>query len=278
MNAFRALKTVAATGMAVLAGSAALAGPEIKVQMLQVGLATDVAEAGSVTFPEIELGQSQAIFFSIENIGDEDLEFTSDPAVSIVDQGGGFSVLTSPNPFAIPPGFSQTFRIRHTPTSDVLKQARMFIFTNATNTVGPFDATLFGKALTVEEDPGDDIEPNEPVDNNEPNEPADDVEPNQPVDDGGDLDPNDNENVDEPNDLEDPNDQVQDPNEYAGDPNEYAGDPNEDLDANDLEQDPNDEFIAIDDFAPVVPGCGFGIGFASMMCMVSLCGARRHGR
>ena len=42
--------------------------------------------------------------------------------------------------------------------------------------------------------------------------------------------------------------------------------------------DPNDGFVPIDDLAPVVPGCGFGIGFASMMCMVSLCGVRRYGR
>ncbi|MCP4248577.1 MAG: hypothetical protein GY778_16125, partial [bacterium] len=59
----------------------------------------------------------------------------------------GFSVFTQPNNFPIPAGFSTTFRLQFEPTTDVTRAARVFIFSNADNTVGPFDFTLRGEGF-----------------------------------------------------------------------------------------------------------------------------------
>ncbi len=108
----------------------------------------EVTEAGFSDFPATEVGESRAVFYAIENHGDADLEFTSDPGVTIVAGVSGFSVFSQPNTFAIPAGnpegFAKTFRIQFSPQDTTTRTARTFIFTNASNTAGPFDFTLRG--------------------------------------------------------------------------------------------------------------------------------------
>ncbi len=133
-----------------VASATAYAAPEIKVQQLSPELgAVDVEEAGFSDFPDTELGDSLALFYSIENIGDEDIEFTTDPVVQVIAGVSGFDALTQPNGFPIPPGFSTTFRITYGPFLAGPRTARVFIFSNATNTAGPFDFTLRGTGVEV---------------------------------------------------------------------------------------------------------------------------------
>lgn len=108
----------------------------------------EVTEGGFSDFPETLLGETQTIFYFIENHGDSDLVLTGNPLVNVVSGASGFSALTQPNPQPTPAGnpegFAKDFRIRFNPSSTGTKTARVFIDSNATNTTGSFDFTLRG--------------------------------------------------------------------------------------------------------------------------------------
>lgn len=111
----------------------------------------EVTEGGFSDFPDVLLNESRAIFYAIENHGGSDLEFTSTPPVSVVSGISGFSVFSQPNTFPIPAGnpegFAKTFRIEFEPQVAAIRTARVFVFSNASNTVGPFDFTLRGRGV-----------------------------------------------------------------------------------------------------------------------------------
>lgn len=278
MNASPMLRKLAMTTLAGLLVTTALAGPEIKVSMLQPGQVTEIADGGLADFPEIAVGDTQAVFFSVENVGDEDLEFDAIP-MELSGALSGFFILNSLNGFAVPPGFSTTFRILHEPPDDNTRTARVFIFSNATNTLGPFDLTLRGKGIA--QDLPEDNNNDQNVDDNDveddpnaaPDDPqadVDNLDPNQIVDTEDEnvadtLDPN--EIVDNADDQE--TETNQDPNEVAADVDQRN--PDDQQEETDIE-DP------LNGVQPLLPNCGFGVGFASMMCMLSLCGARAGRR
>ncbi len=108
----------------------------------------EVTDGGFSDFPETFLGEEQAIFYFIENHGEADLLLTGNPLVNVVGGASGFSLLAQPAPQPIPAGnpegYSRFFRIRFDPATTGTKTARVFIETNANNTVGAFDFTLRG--------------------------------------------------------------------------------------------------------------------------------------
>ncbi|MCH7945419.1 MAG: thrombospondin type 3 repeat-containing protein, partial [Armatimonadetes bacterium] len=140
----KALTMIAVVALARVAS----AGPEIQVSQLIVGQAPiEVAEGGFSDFPPTEINETTFLFYSIENTGDEDLVLDGaglPELVQVLEGISGFSVLSQPNGFPIPAGFSTTFRLRFSPTTAATRTARVFIFSNAVNTVGPFDFTLRG--------------------------------------------------------------------------------------------------------------------------------------
>ncbi|MBK8267966.1 MAG: choice-of-anchor D domain-containing protein [Planctomycetes bacterium] len=106
----------------------------------------EVIEGGFSDFPEVEVGNNLAVFYFIENHGTADLVLSGN--VDLVTPTSGFTILSQPNGFPIPAGnpegFADNFRVRFTPVDTNTRTTRVFIYSNASNTVGPFDFTLRG--------------------------------------------------------------------------------------------------------------------------------------
>ncbi len=113
----------------------------------------EVTEGGNSDFPDVELGDDLAVFYFIENHGDADLVFDAPPSipVDLVANASGFSLLSTVSGFPIPAGdpeqHADFIRIEFEPIDANLRTARVFIHSNAANTVGPFDFTLRGRGI-----------------------------------------------------------------------------------------------------------------------------------
>ncbi len=158
--------TIQGTG---IASQPAPAG-EASIKVFQITPAfqfgkVEVTEGGFSDFPEVELGQDLAVFYFIENHGDGDLVFDDPIAVDVVANASGFSLFSDVNGLPIPPGnpegFADNCRILFEPIDTNLRTARVFIHSNATNTVGPFDFTLRGRGFEPVVELADDCNTND---------------------------------------------------------------------------------------------------------------------
>ena len=247
-------------------------GPEMVV--LQSGV--EISDLGEFAFPETFVGETTEAEFVIENRGGGALELTGDPLVQIFGGLGEFVVEVTAQPAAVvPANGSTTFRLAFTPTEERFYTTRMFINVNQddqdVNTL--FDIDIVGQSVEPVGDDPIEEDPNTPVIEDPIHQDPIEVDPNEPViEEPVDEDPNDG-GIEQPvgsdeDELgnEEPTDSNAD-DEIGGE----AADEGEGLDQGEgSEQDVLDDEI----FLPNGGLCGFGMGFASLMGLTSLGGAK----
>lgn len=285
--------SIAAAGIAVAASAgAAWAAPEMVVRVD----GQEVFSHDELYFPDTPLGESRRIVVVLRNESNESLEFSETPPVII---SGGFPEqfeLIQPlleEDQTLSPNGSTAFAVDFEPDIEFANLfTHVYIYTNETDE--PFHMVFRGKSFDdtpVEPNEPEDVEPNEPEET-EPNYPvedepnyADDVDPNYPDEmepnDGSEFEPNEPfdgepesiDDSDEPNDTGafDDDQTGQQTGDNDGDDDNQAGDTNTDDQSGDDVDDMLDE---LDPLVPVNGVCGFGAGFASMLCFGSLGGAR----
>lgn len=253
-NILRLNRLAAACGLAIGFTAAATAAPVLEVRVDNVVQANNA----TVTLNAAQPGQVSPKVIVLRNIGDQDLNFTSIPAVVLF--GGDdflFSVIQPPLETGnkLSPNSSTAFRVDFAPgatgAAPGRKSTRAFVFTNA-------NPTVF--ALTIEADllPNPNAAP--PPDEEEIDEaPAD-----QEIDDAApDADAN-------AGDDDNANDDEVDQEVIEGDEDELI----EDDDGQDAYDDDDDNEEIVKFAAP----CGFGIGLGLVGSLASLGGMRRTRR
>ena len=123
-----------------------LLNPEIVIEQ---PLLTDVADGGSRSFGTVVLGSTASLVFTIKNTGPGILN-----GLTITKSGTNeaeFSVTASPTAPVGGPSGSTTFTIQFTPTTSGAKTATIQIASDDADE-NPFDITLTGQALSVNDD------------------------------------------------------------------------------------------------------------------------------
>ncbi len=114
----------------------------------------EVEEGGFSDFPEVGVNDDLVVYYFIENHGDGDLVLSDD--VQLVSPISGFSIFSQHNglpiPAGNPEGFADNFRVQFAPQDTNTQTMRVFIYSNAGNTIGPFDFTLRGAGIEQIED------------------------------------------------------------------------------------------------------------------------------
>ena len=222
-------------------------GPDMFVHVGDV----EIPDGGLLRFEDTEIGQTSTITLTIENLGDAELQLTGDPLAQVFG-GFAFDFTVEQQPDAtIAPNGSTEVRIKFAPTLERIYSTRLFINVNQddqfVNTLYDIDIeALATGAADAGDGSGDD-----------PNDAA-----------GDDSGVQNDDQV---------NDQTGDQGDNAGDNSndDQAGqiDGQNGQDANDAEQ--SDQFEEeLDGMLPPAGMCGFGAGFASLMSMVSVGGAK----
>ncbi len=142
--------TVTGTGTQSSSGSSSSGSAQIRVFQITPAFVfgkVQVTEGGYSDFPSVNVGESLPVYYSIENHGTADLQLTDNPPVFFGSGASDFSIIAqpfagAPIPAGNPEGFAQVFRISFAPQDGSTQTERVFINSNASNTVGPFDFTL----------------------------------------------------------------------------------------------------------------------------------------
>lgn len=256
----------------------------------------EIPDGGLATFPETEVGSSTTVTVTIENRGDAEMTLTGDPLAQVF--GGfdfDFSVNSQPNA-TIPGGDSASFEVTFAPTQERLYTTRMFINTDAhegTNN-GLYDIDIEANAVAapvedqpIDEDPIDEDPIDEdPIDENPGDEdPIDETPGDDDPEDGapGDENPVDDQPIDdEPVDGNPTDDGSEQDQPEPGDTTDEQ--PGTDDGINDGgDEEPRDDEMTDEELQDLVEGnpllpagglCGFGAGFAGLMGLISLSGAK----
>jgi hypothetical protein len=239
-----------------------VSGRSVGPQMIVRHEGVVIPDLGLVEFPDTEIGETSEITLTIDNQGGAPLQLTSDPRADIF---GGFAfdfAVTQQPDTTIDPGQTSEVRIAFTPTLERLYSTRLFIHVNensaTVNTLYDIDILAQSFAPAVEEDPNQpdagDPDPDDP-DNNGNDDPDGNNDPDNTGDQTGD------EGLDNPDNAND-------------DLNDTGNNVDDQVKQDDPTQGDLDEDLLL---GSPVPTCGFGLGFASLMGMVSLGGIRKYG-
>ena len=126
--------------------TAYVAGPEIRVQRTDGGVALDIPDGGTLDFGDLAVGSVLEAVVSIDNPGGAILFLGGRPIVSLESSGPVEMTLVGQPLATVEPGGSTAFTVRFAPTAPGLQSAS-FSIVNSDLDENPYDVTLQGRGV-----------------------------------------------------------------------------------------------------------------------------------